>query len=280
MAHAEVPLSRSLTLPMEEIADGIHGLRIGFVNVFAVAHANGSWTLIDTGVPYSAGHIRHWAEHHFTAPPLAILLTHGHFDHASGAPQLADIWDVPVYAHELEAPYLNGQQEYPPPNTGAGGGLMSILSPIYPRGPIDLSGRLRLLVGTVINTWEMPEWQILHTPGHTPGHISFFRPADQTLLAGDAFCTTKPESFFDAAVSQPPELHGPPAYFTSDFPAAARSIRLLARLKPRVIAPGHGKPLAGLDLERKLALFSEQFARETGDGSSWPERRDQTKRSA
>jgi len=156
---------------------------------------------------------------------------------------------------------------------------MSIVSPIYPRGPIDLSGRLRSLSGEVTDTFEMPEWQVLHTPGHTPGHVSFFRPADQTLLVGDAFCTTRPESFFDAAVSQHPELHGPPSYFTSDFAAAARSIRRLADLKPRIVAPGHGKPLAGHDVERKLEHFAQQFALETGDGATWPERREDWKRS-
>lgn len=268
MARTEVPVSSSLTVPVDDIAEGLRGLRIGFVNVFAVTHANGSWTLIDAGVPYSAGHIRHWAEQHFAHPPLAILLTHGHFDHASGARELAEAWDVPVYAHALEAPYLTGEREYPAPNAGAGGGLMSILSPIYPRGPIDVSGHLRLFSssaeanGYVMTAAEMPEWQVIHTPGHTPGHVSLFRPTDRTLLVGDAFCTTKPESFFDAAVMQPPELHGPPAYFTSDFAAAARSIRRLAALQPTVLAPGHGKPLAGTEIEQKLTLFAAEFATE------------------
>jgi glyoxylase-like metal-dependent hydrolase (beta-lactamase superfamily II) len=108
----------------------------------------------------------------------------------------------------------------------------------------------------------LPEWQIVHTPGHTAGHVSFFRPADQTLLVGDAFCTTKPESFFDAAVAQPPELHGPPSYFTSDFRAAAQSIRRLAMLQPRIIVPGHGKPLAGLEVGRKLTQLAIEFTDE------------------
>jgi glyoxylase-like metal-dependent hydrolase (beta-lactamase superfamily II) len=254
---------------MDDIAEGLRGLRIGFVNVFAVTHASGSWTLIDAGIPFSASVTRRWAEDHFDAPPLAILLTHGHFDHVSGAADLAQDWNVPVYAHALEAPYLTGKKQYPPPNAGAGGGLMSVLSPIYPRGPVDLGKRLRLFSATE-NTEEigaLPDWQIVHTPGHTPGHVSFFRPADLTLIVGDAFCTTKPESFFDAAILQPAELHGPPAYFTADPILAVRSIHRLAALHPRVLAPGHGRPLAGLEVEEKLASFAADFDREvtTGD---------------
>lgn len=84
---------------------------------------------------------------------------------------------------------------------------------------------------------EMPGWTILHTPGHTPGHVSFFRPSDRALLVGDAFCTTKPESFFEAAIAQNPELHGPPSYFTSDWNAARITVQQLASLEPNVLAP-------------------------------------------
>lgn len=266
MANVELPISKTVAVPMDDIADGVRGLRIGFVNVFGVAQGSGAWTLVDAGVPYSASMIRSWAEKQFDRPPSAILLTHGHFDHVSAAGELAGHWNVPVYAHELEEPYLTGKKEYPAPNPDVGGGLMALLSPIYPRGPVDLGSRLRTFSGReqTIESEALPGWQILHTPGHTEGHVSFFRPADRTLLVGDAFCTTKPESFFDAAIVQPPELHGPPAYFTSDFAAAATSIRKLAMLQPRIVAPGHGKPLAGPEVDAKLAQFAELFAAEAG----------------
>jgi glyoxylase-like metal-dependent hydrolase (beta-lactamase superfamily II) len=105
----------------------------------------------------------------------------------------------------------------------------------------------------------IPAWTIVHTPGHTAGHVSLFRSSDRTLLAGDAFCTTKPESFFDAAITQSPELHGPPAYFTPDWAAASASIQRLADLNPAIIAPGHGKPLSGEDVAAKLHLLADQF---------------------
>src|SRR3954471_13944964 len=104
MDHITFP--KDQVVPMEVITPDIRGLRIIFVNIFGVAHADGSWTLIDAGLPFSAGAIHRWAEGHFNEPPNAIVLTHGHFDHASCAKQLADKWDVPVIAHPQEEPYL------------------------------------------------------------------------------------------------------------------------------------------------------------------------------
>jgi glyoxylase-like metal-dependent hydrolase (beta-lactamase superfamily II) len=244
-------------VPLETIAPGVTGLRLAFVNVFALSHADGSWTLIDAGLPFTASIIRRWAEHHFSRPPNAIVLTHGHFDHVSAARDLAEAWDVFIYAHPLEFPYLNGEREYPAPNPGVGGGLMSLLSPMYPRGPANLSGRLfPLKIGGQAG---IPRWQVVHTPGHTPGHISFFRPQDHVLIAGDALCTTKPESFFEAAILQHPELHGPPAYFTLDWYEARTSIQFLADLHPAILAPGHGKPIAGANLGQELQQLAKSF---------------------
>ena len=116
----KVDIGEDQVMPMNAIAPGVEGLRIAFVNVFGVTHADGSWTLIDAAIPYSAGRIRRWAEEKFGRAPNAILLTHGHFDHVSAAKELAEAWDVPVYAHSLEFPYLTGKAEYPAPNGRCG----------------------------------------------------------------------------------------------------------------------------------------------------------------
>jgi len=273
MDKVEIPQGDAL--PMDAIAEGVLGLRIGFVNVFAVTHPDGSWTLIDSAIPHMAGHIKSWAEKHFRGAPNAIVLTHGHFDHAGSVKDLAESWNVPIYAHPLEFPYLTGKESYPAPNWKAGGGMMSLLSPTLPKGPIDVGDRLRALPGkgaeasltehsgegAEVMLAELPGWTLLHTPGHTPGHVSFYRKSDRTLLVGDAFCTTKPESFFEAALAQHTELHGPPSYFTSDWEAAKLSVRKLAALEPRTVIPGHGKPLSGADVAGALHKLADDFNR-------------------
>ena len=259
----KVEIADDQVVPMTAIAPRLQGLKIAFVNVFGVQHEDGTWTLIDAAIPFSGSRLRHWAESTFGRPPNAIVLTHGHFDHAGTAKELAEAWDVPVYAHPLEFPYLTGEKEYPAPDWKAGGGMMPLLSPTLPRGPIDLGSRLRPLPGegAASALAELPGWTLLHTPGHTPGHVSFFRGSDKTLLVGDAFCTTKPESFFAANFSQPAELHGPPAYFTSDWSAAKRSVRKLAGLQPATVVPGHGKPLAGVEVAAALTKLADDFER-------------------
>ncbi|MCU1284784.1 MAG: fold metallo-hydrolase [Acidobacteriales bacterium] len=253
----KIPLSGSDVAPLDDVATDIVGLKIIFVNVFAIGEPD-NWVLIDGGLHLSAGRIRSWAEKHFgEAKPQAILLTHGHFDHVGAVEELANGWDVPVYAHPQEMPYVTGQAEYPPPDPGVGGGLMAIMSPLYPRGPYDFRPRLRELPadGSVPH---LQGWQWIHTPGHTAGHISFFREQDGALIVGDAFCTTKPESFF-AATTGYPELHGPPAYFTPDWDSARTSVQRLAELRPTVVAPGHGLPMMGMDVAEKLSRLADEF---------------------
>lgn len=246
-------------VPLEDIASDVKGVRILFVNVFAIAGPNGGWTLVDTGLYLSAGKIKHWAENHFGkgTKPNAILLTHGHFDHVGAVRDLVNDWNVPVYAHQDELPYLTGHQKYPPPDPSVGGGLMATISSFYPRTSADLAGKVQPLpVDGSVPT--LPEWRYLHTPGHTPGHVSFYRERDKLLLPGDAFCTTKQESFL-AVAKQKPELHGPPAYYTPDWDAARESVHKLAALCPRTVAPGHGQAMCGDEVAEQLQKLSINF---------------------
>jgi len=254
---------------IEELRPDVARLRIGFVNVYFVGGAAPSrdpasaspWALVDAGLALGAAHILETAAARYgeTSRPAAIILTHGHFDHVGALDALLHVWDVPVYAHTLELPFLTGRADYPPPDPTVGGGLMSRLSPLFPERGIDLGDRVQALPPNRAVP-GLPGWRWVHTPGHAPGHVSLFRESDRTLIAGDAVTTTKQESMFSVLV-QKQELHGPPAYFTIDWEKARRSVVALAVLQPTIMATGHGQPIQGPSAARELSALAREFDR-------------------
>src|SRR3954471_2916026 len=161
-------------MTITRIAPDVGWMPVSFVNVYFVGQPGGRWTMIDAGLPGRAAQISQAAAARFGAGsrPDAIVLTHGHFDHAGSAWELAEEWDVPIYAHPLELPYLTNQSAYPPPDPTIGGAI-AFLSRFMPTRPFDFRGRLRpLQAGQVPG---MSDWDWMETPGHAPGHISLFR---------------------------------------------------------------------------------------------------------
>ncbi|GAA4322583.1 MBL fold metallo-hydrolase [Flaviaesturariibacter amylovorans] len=244
------------------VAPGVWRVKDKFVNAFIVQNSEGTnnWVLVDAGIKSSASKIRDLAKTVFgsgNSRPTAIVLTHGHFDHVGALIELADEWGVPIYCHKLEVPFLTGKAEYPPADPSVGGGLMATMSFTFPRGPINVEDRLRVIEedGTLPG---LPEWRWLHTPGHAPGHISIYRERDGVLVAGDALTTTNQNSAI-SVMTQKKTLLGPPAYFTIDWGAAARSVRLLAQLQPQVIATGHGQSMYGAEARKALNKLTREF---------------------
>jgi glyoxylase-like metal-dependent hydrolase (beta-lactamase superfamily II) len=242
------------------VAPGVWGRKDLFVNYYIIHdQASGAWALLDAGLKWSAPNIRSMARELFGegSKPAAIILTHGHFDHVGALSTLAAEWNVPVYAHPLEIPFLTGQASYPPPDPTVGGGLMTTMSWLYPRGPVDVTDYIHPLPND--NTIPgLKDWKYIHTPGHSPGHISLFRESDRVLLAGDAFVTTKAESAV-YALSGMKHLSGPPKYYTCNWASAELSVIKLAALDPEVAATGHGRSMRGEELRGALQHLSLHF---------------------
>lgn len=240
-----------------KVAPGVWGMKIIFVNIYMVA-SDDHWVLIDMGLKGSAAQIIQMANELFGGvPPEAILLTHGHFDHRGAAEELLRVWhQVPVYAHSMELPYLTGRSAYPPPDPTTGGGLMSFSSFLYPKKPINLAPFIKAL--TPPETPHLPEWEVIPTPGHSPGHVSFYRKSDGVLIVGDAFVTTRQESAI-ATLSNLTVVSGPPKYFTCDWNIARDSVNKLNNLLPKVAATGHGLPMRGRELTEGLKKLKENF---------------------
>lgn len=231
-----------------------------FVNLYLVGTAD-DWVLVDAGLPKGKRRIISAARMRFgnRTGPKAIVMTHGHFDHVGSLKDLIKRKDIPVYAHHLEIPHLTGRADYPPMEPRVGGGAMALLSVAYPTTAINLHDRVLPLPddGTIP---EMPGWRWIHTPGHTVGHVSLFRDSDRALIAGDAFVTTRNESFL-AVAAQRKEINGPPAYGTPDWSAARSSVRALAELNPSIAATGHGPVMVGAELHRELGRLATDFDR-------------------
>lgn len=232
------------------------------VNICCIGNKDSDdWVLIDTGMPESSGKIIKVVEERFGegSKPKAIILTHGHFDHVGAVVDLVEKWDIKVYAHELELPFLTGKESYPEPDGTVEGGLVAKMSPMFPNEPVDLANHVEALPsdGSVP---QLPGWKWLHTPGHAPGHISLFRENDRTLIAGDAFVTVKQESLYKV-MTQEVEVNGPPRYLTTDWQAAWNSVKKLEALHPEVAVTGHGQPLSGHELSEGLVRLVKAFDR-------------------
>lgn len=255
-----------------EVARGVYCLETGprflISNVYFVRSGT-SWALIDNGWRNCGKLINEAAESLFGANtrPAAILHTHIHPDHSGSALQLSRMWDLPVYVHPDDMPLAEG--------------TLTALEG-YPVGPLDrwlilpvmramprrwletrlikdgLKGRTYLLDPEAGEVPGLPDWQCIPTPGHTPGHVSYFRPRDRVLITGDAVVTVLVNSVW-GLLRQKPGLSGPPRYTSSTWSTAKGSVAVLARLEPRILATGHGMPMIGPTMATELRDFADRL---------------------
>jgi glyoxylase-like metal-dependent hydrolase (beta-lactamase superfamily II) len=98
---------------------------------------------------------------------------------------------------------------------------------------------------------EVAGFRVVHTPGHTPGHVVYFRESDRVALAGDLLANLN-------FLTGQPGLREPPWFFSADPAQNRRSVQLLASLRPSVVCFGHGPPLHDL---AQLERIAERLAR-------------------
>jgi len=242
----------------EEIRDDLYYYTNQIVNVVMIGEPTDTdWVLVDTGMPKCGAEILAIAEERFgeKTKPAAIILTHGHFDHIGGLAYLIKKWDVPVYAHPLEFPYLFGEKNYFDPVIEEE--CFAKLTSIYPVESLDIGAVLKPLPadGSIP---ELPDWRWIHTPGHSPGQIALFRDHDWSLLAADAFVTVRHDSCYRVLIRKI-EINGPPRYLTTDWQSAWDSVKKLDALEPELVIPGHGTAMEGVKLRSSLRNLAEHF---------------------
>jgi glyoxylase-like metal-dependent hydrolase (beta-lactamase superfamily II) len=93
--------------------------------------------------------------------------------------------------------------------------------------------------------------------------VSFFRPADRVLLAGDAVLTVQLNSLWGFLLwsvgRRQRRLAGPPRYTTWSWRTAKESVAALAQFEPRVLACGHGPALSGSETAQSLHAFADHI---------------------
>lgn len=252
----------------KEVAADVYWLGVGRwpgqSNVYFV-RSRSSWVLIDTAWQHSGPAIARAAESLFGqgSRPAAILLTHLHPDHSGAARELAQWWGVPVYAHANELPQAAGGilPQYANPLDRWVIGPLLRLMPARARERMTSQGSLEGILQPLSVTAgipELPGWEIVPTPGHTPGHVSFFRRSDGVLISGDA-CMTIDKNSLWGLLSGRQRVAGPPYISTWNWRAAKESVAVLARLEPDTLASGHGAPMTTVTPAHELRAFSDRL---------------------
>jgi hydroxyacylglutathione hydrolase len=169
----------------------------------------------------------------------AHALTHAHPDHYGSSHTVCEALAIPLWCGERDAHVAQGAR--PAPGEGRAAKLLSKL-PL----PDPHAVERRLREGD-----QVAGFRVLDTPGHSPGHLSFWRESDRTLVCGDVFFNLN-------VLTLRPGLREPPRLLTHDPALNRESARRLGQLHPALVLFGHGPPLR--DAER-FVRFAESLPR-------------------
>jgi glyoxylase-like metal-dependent hydrolase (beta-lactamase superfamily II) len=206
-------------MKVKQISEHVWSLSLWFIiplHVWLVTDEDGI-TLVDAGIPNMAKGILKTIEGLKVGPIQRILLTHGHSDHVGAIKSILEVKDIPVYAHAIEIPYIEGELPYPRRKKAAESVANQIVQPL----PETEHGKLQSFAGLTPYL----------TPGHSPGHVVFYHEKDEVLLAGDLFTSKKGK------------LKRPMPMFTADMNEALESSDILSQLKPKRLEVCHGEPV-------------------------------------
>jgi glyoxylase-like metal-dependent hydrolase (beta-lactamase superfamily II) len=180
-------------------------------------------------------------------PPEAvdeIWLTHGDIDHIGSVSALKAISGARVVAHAADTPLVDGsapRQLGPLPLTGVYQGLFNwAIRHLFRYQPT-------LVDCPVEDRQDLGSWQVVHTPGHTPGSVCFYHPDRRLIIVGDALNHRRGQ------------LGAPPPLFTPDMDQAHASIRKIANLDFEVCCFGHGPPLLE-NAQQQVRAFAESLS--------------------
>ena len=215
-----IPIPSTLRA-VKRLADGIWQLESALpisINAYLVDDV-----LFDCRTRWSAGRILRQVRER---PPSVLALTHAHPDHWGAAGTISDALGIPVVCHHADAAVVRGER-------CAGSGWHFRL------GRAFLEGRPCPAVVGVEEGDRVGEFEVVHAPGHSDGHVVYFRERDGVAVVGDVVNT-------GSGWGRGPARPGtPPAHLSVDVEENRRSISRLRSLRPRLLLPGHGPAVAG-----------------------------------
>ena len=204
------------------------------VNSFAFVDADGSVTLVDCGLARAPARIVAGlaAIGKHPADVTRIVLTHVHIDHVGGAAEMAERTGAPVATHTADATYASSGRLPDPDRSFLLGRLvqripnrgfapLEVAQPIADGDLLPVGGGLR----------------VVHTPGHSPGHVSLLHEPTKVLITGDALMNLL-------------GVRWPPKAFCSDFRMTQQTAQVLGDLDYGVAAFTHGPEITDRARER------------------------------
>ncbi len=234
---------------VREIAENVwHVDTLGYVNAYIWRWEKGI-TIIDTGFPWQGGKILSAIREAGLDPGdvKEIIITHADFDHYGGLKTLRNATGARVYVHAIEAMFFKGRWRRWP-NLRHPLGILYL--PVYTLLMLTVARIPRMNPDLLVVDGEELEngLSIIHTPGHTPGHIALFGKERGVLFVGDVMMNRRGT------------LALPPAMFTPQPDILKQSIRKLARLRGVEIAAfGHG-PVIGEGAGDVIRAFARRVA--------------------
>lgn len=220
---------------MTEIADGLW-LLDGYPPHLVNAYLAGDM-LIDTGTRWARRRVFRQLKQR---PPSLVALTHCHPDHQGTAALVCRRFGVALACHAADVPATEGRAPMLPAN-----GILRL-------GHFMLSGPPRRVDRVLHEGDRLGDFRVVHAPGHTPGHVVYFRERDRVAIAGDILAN---QNFVTGQI----RLGEPPPVFSADRDQNRRSIGLLASLRPSLVCFGHGPPLTDM---RRLDKVAQMLRKE------------------
>jgi glyoxylase-like metal-dependent hydrolase (beta-lactamase superfamily II) len=218
----------------QKVCEGIYRIRGSRSNIYLVVGSEP--VLIDTGMPGDEAVIlqalNELGVH--SRNLRMILITHAHLDHVGALAAVKGATDARVYASVHEKDHIEGRRLLCSMHReGLGGKVFKCILYVMEKfvkkyEPVQLYSAYSDEEGA----GRMDGIEIIPTPGHSPGSLSFYFPAKRAVFVGDALTGT-------------PAPGLPLRAGCSDYARALRSVKRLAQLDADVCLFGHGEPLVG-----------------------------------